>query len=69
LIISIILVLFILQIDDDSDVTQDMSAVRLASKPSSHDLLPVERDETSPSAPSAKVETVKTERMSKPILV
>ncbi len=46
-----------------------MSATRLVSKPSSHDLLPVERDETSPSAPSAKVETEKTERISKPILV
>jgi hypothetical protein len=45
-------------IDDDSDHTQDMSALRLVSKPSTHDMLSssAEREETSSiTHPSAKV--------------
>jgi hypothetical protein len=50
------LVLFsIVLIDDDSDTTQEMSAPRLVSKPSSHDLIPTEHEETTIPAPSAKV--------------
>jgi hypothetical protein len=43
-------------IDDDSDHTQDMSAPRLITKPSSHDMLSLDREETSSvTHPSAKV--------------
>jgi hypothetical protein len=37
-----------------------MSAPRLISKPSSHDLIPAEREETTSLTPSAKVEKTKT---------
>jgi hypothetical protein len=36
-----------------------MSAPRLIGKPSSHDLMPAEREESSASIPSAKVEKIK----------
>ncbi len=54
--ISSIIIIFFSRIEDDLDHAQDISAAHLISKPSTNDMQPTEREDTSSTAhPSAKV--------------